>query len=123
MERRRRARGRPGRLGLGRAFRALGDEQSALTEFAAAQHSFDALGASPAARQAAGEATPSAARADFREIEVLRLVASGRSNQQIAAALVVSDKTIARHLGNIFTKLGVSSRTAAAAFAFEQGLV
>jgi DNA-binding CsgD family transcriptional regulator len=112
------------RLGLGRAFRALGDEQSALTEFAAAQHSFDALGASPAARQAAGEATPSAPRGlTAREIEVLRLVASGRSNQQIAAALVVSDKTIARHLSNIFTKLGVSSRTAAAAFAFEQGLV
>jgi DNA-binding NarL/FixJ family response regulator len=50
-------------------------------------------------------------------------VASGKSNQQIAAALVVSDKTVARHLSNIFTKLGVSSRTAAAAFAFEQGLV
>jgi DNA-binding NarL/FixJ family response regulator len=102
----------------------LDDEQSAHPAFAAAQHSFDSLGAIPAARQAAGEATPSAPRGlTAREIEVLRLVASGKSNQQIAAALVVSDKTVARHLSNIFTKLGVSSRTAAAAFAFEQGLV
>ena len=58
-----------------------------------------------------------------REVEVLRLVASGRSNPEIAAALVLSEKTVARHLSNIFTKLGVASRTAAAAFAFENGLV
>ncbi len=58
-----------------------------------------------------------------REVEVLRLVATGRSNTEIAAELVLSEKTVARHLSNIFTKLDVGSRTAAAAFAFEQHLV
>jgi DNA-binding NarL/FixJ family response regulator len=53
---------------------------------------------------------------------VLRLVAAGRSNAQIAAELVLSDRTVARHLSNIFTKLDVGSRTAAAAFAFEHDL-
>jgi len=58
-----------------------------------------------------------------RELEVVRLVAAGRSNQAIAAELVLSEKTVARHLSNIFGKLGVSSRTAAAAYAYERGLV
>ena len=58
-----------------------------------------------------------------REVEVLRLVARGSSNPEIAATLVLSEKTVARHLSNIFTKLDVGSRTAAAAFAFENGLV
>ena len=54
---------------------------------------------------------------------MLRLVASGRSNAQIAADLVLSEKTVARHLSNIFAKLDVGSRTAATAYAFEHGLV
>ena len=58
-----------------------------------------------------------------REVEVLRLVASGRSNAQIAADLVLSEKTVARHLSNIFVKLDVGSRTAATAYAFEHRLV
>ena len=58
-----------------------------------------------------------------RELEVLRLVAAGKTNREIATALVVSEHTIARHLQNIFTKLDVSSRTAAAAFAFQHELV
>ena len=53
-----------------------------------------------------------------REVEVLRLVAAGRSNREIAARLVISEHTVARHVQNIFAKLGVSSRTAASAFAF-----
>jgi DNA-binding NarL/FixJ family response regulator len=54
---------------------------------------------------------------------VLRLVASGRSNMQIADQLVLSEKTVARHLSNIFTKLDVGSRTAAAAYAYQHRLV
>jgi DNA-binding NarL/FixJ family response regulator len=58
-----------------------------------------------------------------RELEVLRLVAAGRTNREIATALVISERTVARHLQNIFAKLRVSSRTAATAFAFEHELV
>jgi DNA-binding NarL/FixJ family response regulator len=58
-----------------------------------------------------------------RELEVVRLVASGRSNTQIAEDLTISEKTVARHLSNIFTKLDVGSRTAVAAYAYEHGLV
>jgi DNA-binding NarL/FixJ family response regulator len=57
-----------------------------------------------------------------RELEVLGLVATGRTNRAIAAELVVSEKTVARHVANIFTKLGVSSRSAATAYAYEHGL-
>ena len=57
-----------------------------------------------------------------REAEVLRLVAAGESNRRIAAALQLSEKTVARHLSNIYTKLGVGNRSAATAFAFRHGL-
>src|SRR5439155_120487 len=69
----------------------------------------------------------SSARACFRlssrELEVLRLVASGKSNREIASTLVISEHTVARHVQNIFAKLGLSSRAAATAFAFEHDLV
>jgi DNA-binding NarL/FixJ family response regulator len=55
-----------------------------------------------------------------RELQVLRLIATGKSNRAIAADLVISEHTVARHVQNIFAKLGLRSRTAAAAFAFEQ---
>jgi DNA-binding NarL/FixJ family response regulator len=58
-----------------------------------------------------------------REIEVLRLVATGATNREIADSLVISDKTVARHVSNMFAKLGVSSRAAATAFAYEHDLV
>jgi DNA-binding NarL/FixJ family response regulator len=112
------------RLQLGRALRALADEETATGEIAAARAAFAALGAVPAEREAArllGSAHP--AGLTDREVEVLRLVASGRTNPEIAASLVLSEKTVARHLSNIFAKLDVGSRTAAAAFAFENGLV
>jgi DNA-binding NarL/FixJ family response regulator len=58
-----------------------------------------------------------------REVEVLRLVAAGKSNQQIADELVISPNTVVRHVSNIFTKTGVANRTGAASFATRHGLV
>ena len=57
-----------------------------------------------------------------REVEVLRLVAAGKTNQGIATELFLSERTVERHVSNILTKLGVGSRTAAAAYAFERGI-
>jgi DNA-binding NarL/FixJ family response regulator len=112
------------RLLTGRALRGLGDEPSAVAELTAARTTFAELGATADVREV--EALLSQSRAPMgltaREVEVLRLVAAGRSNQEIAEQLVLSEKTVARHLSNMYTKLGVGSRTAAAAFAFEHGL-
>ena len=113
------------RVLLGCAFRGLGDQESGDSELAAALAAFTHLGAVPDERQVAdllGATTPPGGLTS-REVEVLRLVAAGRSNPEIAAQLVLSEKTVARHLSNIFTKLDVRSRTAAAAFAFEHHLV
>ena len=106
------------RLLLSRAYDALGDSDSALREQSAAAATLARLGAPARVKR---PAVPGGLTT--REAEVLKLVAAGRSNREVAAALVVSEKTVARHLSNIFTKLGVSSRTAATAFAFEHGLV
>ena len=108
------------RVVLGRALRALGDEESAVTELSAAQRSLAELGAAPAEREAAELLSPTYPNGlTAREVDVLRLVAAGRSNREIAALLFISEKTVARHLSNIFTKLEVTSRTAAASFAFD----
>ena len=108
---------------LGRALRALGDEDSAVAELKAAIATFDKLGATPSRREAEQLLRPALPGGlTAREAEVLSLVATGRSNLQIAEALVLSEKTVARHLSNIFTKIDVTSRTAAAAYAFEHGL-
>src|SRR5262245_43197746 len=109
---------------LGRAYQLLGDLDSAQTELTAARRTFAELGAVPAEREVSQLLQPAAPGGlTAREVEVLRLVATGRSNSEIATELVVSEKTVARHLSNIFGKLDVSSRTAAAAFAFEQNLL
>jgi len=109
---------------VARALRTLGDEESAMSELAAARRTFVELGTGPADAEAARLLEPAVLPDGLtaREAEVLRLVASGKSNSQIAAELVLSDKTVARHLSNIFGKLDVSSRTAAAAYAFEHRL-
>jgi DNA-binding CsgD family transcriptional regulator len=109
---------------LGRALRALGDEESAVTELTTARVRLAELGAAPAEREAAMLIAPTyPSGLTEREVEVLRLVASGRTNPEIAKLLFISEKTVSRHLSNIFTKLDVSSRTAATAFAFEHHMV
>ncbi|MYS93531.1 MULTISPECIES: helix-turn-helix domain-containing protein [Streptomyces] len=105
---------------------ACGDEEGARMELRAARQTFQRLGAVPDARRAAA-LLASARRRDAgglteREIEVLRLVAAGRTNRAVAAELVISEHTVARHLNNIFAKLGVSSRAAATAYAYRHGL-
>jgi DNA-binding NarL/FixJ family response regulator len=107
------------------ALRSLGDAPSAVAELTAAHDAFVALGTTPAAREVAGWLEPDEVPGGLspREVEVLRLVAAGLSNSDIAIELAVADKTVARHLSNIFTKLGVGSRTAAAAFAYQHDLV
>jgi DNA-binding NarL/FixJ family response regulator len=112
------------RVLVGRALRALGDDESAAAELAVARRSFAELGAAPAEREVAAlmvTAYPGGLTA--REVEVLRLVAAGKTNPEIATLLFLSEKTVARHLSNIFTKLDVTSRTGAAAFAFEHHMM
>ena len=58
-----------------------------------------------------------------RELEVLRLVASGKTNREVATDLVISERTVDRHVSNIFDKIGVPSRAAATAYAYEHGLI
>ena len=113
------------RLVTGSALTVLGDVESARKEVEAARATFRELGATPAVDEAETLLCPAHHPAGLtgREVEVLRLVAAGRSNTQIAGELVLSEKTVARHLSNIFAKLDVGSRTAAAAYAFEHRLM
>ena len=109
------------------ACRALGDDDTAALELDAARAVFAELGASPDLERLEVLAAPSDDRATHgltaRELEVLRLVAAGKTNREIAGLLVVSEHTVARHVQNILGKLRVPSRTAATAFAFEHELV
>lgn len=109
----------------GQACRLTGDEDGAARAFETAEAIFDRLGAAADAqliRGLRGRATlPGGLSA--REVEVLRLVASGLTNRRMAAELILSEKTIARHVSNIFTKIDVRSRAAATAWAFEHDLM
>jgi ATP/maltotriose-dependent transcriptional regulator MalT len=110
---------------LGKATHAMGDEEGARLEIQTARVGFERLGAHRDAHRAAAAL---AGRLDRlaglteREAEVLRLVAVGMSNRQIGQALAISEYTVARHLQNLYVKLGVSSRTAATAVAIAQQL-
>jgi DNA-binding CsgD family transcriptional regulator len=108
------------------ACRALGDEDTALLELRVAASAFDELGASPDARRVRG-LLGTAPRSDHglteRELDVLRLLVRGLTNKEIGAELSISMRTVDRHVSNIFTKTGATSRAAATAFAFEQQMV
>jgi ATP/maltotriose-dependent transcriptional regulator MalT len=115
------------RVLLGSACRTLGDESGAQLEWAAAERVFERLGAVPdltcldalrssSVEESAGPLTP-------RERQVLALVATGRTNRAIAAALAISDRTVDRHVSNILTKLDLPTRSAATAYAYEHRLV
>ncbi|MEP7064741.1 MAG: LuxR C-terminal-related transcriptional regulator [Gemmatimonadota bacterium] len=116
------------RVLIGRACRALHDADTATLELVCAQRTFAELGAAydqsrtrellreEGGGDADGALTP-------RETEVLRLVATGKTNRAIAASLGISEKTIARHVSNIFMKLGLANRAAATAYAYEHGVL
>lgn len=110
---------------LGVACRALGDEDGAKLELAAAHAAFERLGAVPdLARIAAPEgASPRGHGLTARELQVLRLVAAGKTNKAIARELGLSERTVDRHLSNIFCKLEVASRAAATAYAYRHHLM
>jgi DNA-binding CsgD family transcriptional regulator len=110
------------RVLVGEACRLLGDEEAAALEHEAARNIFERLGAKPDLVRMGARASVSHGLSR-RELEVLRLVAAGKSNRDIAMALVISEHTVARHVQNIFAKLRVSSRAGATAFAFEHELV
>jgi DNA-binding CsgD family transcriptional regulator len=109
------------RVLVGLACRALGDQDGAALELDAARGAFERLGAATDLARLGGPAATHGLTA--REREVLRLVAAGETNRAIAARLVLSERTVDRHVSNILTKLRVSSRAAATAYAFRHGLV
>jgi DNA-binding CsgD family transcriptional regulator len=115
------------RIPIAVACRVLGDEDGAEMELDAARSVFQGLAAAPdvgrvvelsqvAAPRTAGDLTP-------REVQVLSLIATGKTNRAIATELVISEKTVASHVSHIFTKLGLTSRAAATAYAYEHDLV
>ena len=115
------------RVLIAKACRILGDEETAALELDAARAAFSELRAAPdlagVNALALGAASGSEHGLTKRELEVLRQVAAGRSNKEIARDLTLSNRTVDRHLCNIFDKLAVSSRSAATAFAYRHRLV
>ena len=118
------------RVLIGLACRELGDDEAAEMDLRSARRVFVGLGAAAevarvddllrAPSTTSARETPSPLTG--REAQVLQLVAAGKTNRQIADDLVISEKTVARHLANIFTKINVSSRSAATGYAYEHGL-
>jgi DNA-binding NarL/FixJ family response regulator len=114
------------RVLIAQALQLLGDRDTARVELAAARDVFGRLGAVPDLERLAQHTGPESRTAvglTPRELEVLRLVAGGMTNKQIAERLVISEKTVARHIHNVLTKRGLANRAAATAFAYENELV
>lgn len=113
------------RVGIALACRALGDDDAAAIELAAARTTYARLGAAPDLARVdaiAGAPRPVPGGLSAREVEVLRHLARGATNRDIATELGISERTVDRHVSNIYTKLDVSSRAAATAFAYEHDL-
>ncbi|WP_020386066.1 helix-turn-helix transcriptional regulator [Kribbella catacumbae] len=113
---------------IGQACRALADQDGARLEFSAARETFERLGARPDLARldriiAATDAGAGTSGLTPREIEVLCLIARGKANRAIANELHLSERTVHRHVSNIFTKLDVDSRTAAVAYGIRHGIV
>lgn len=115
------------RLLIGRACRAMGDERGADMELAAARSVLQQLDAAfglvPVEKMPEVAARRSAAGLTDREVQVLKLVATGRTNRAIASELVISEKTVATHVSSVLAKLELPSRSAATAYAYEHHLV
>jgi len=109
------------------ACRRLGDEDGATVELTAARQVFERLGAQPDLARTEEllltKSTTAIGGLTSREVEVLRLIASGLTNRAIAETLHISEKTVARHVSNIFIKLDLSSRSAATAYAYQHNLI
>jgi len=115
------------RVLMGMACRAVGDDEGAALELDAAKAAFAELGAAPDVARVEA-LMHDAARQDShpltrRELQVLRLVAAGKTNKAIAEDLHLSEKTVDRHASNIFNKLDVPSRAAATAYAYKHKLI
>ena len=110
------------RVSIAHASRALGDRETAEREVAAAKRVFEALGAAPALADLDGSAVGPTNGLSPRELEVLRHLAGGRTNREIADELGISERTVDRHVSNLYTKLDVSTRAAATAWAYEHDL-
>ena len=115
------------RVLIARACQQLGDFDSADIEYEAARHVFRQLGATPDLTAMDADSTKqnlaSVSGLSARELEVLRCLVTGKTNRAIADELCISEKTVARHVSNIFNKLGLSSRAAAIAYAYKHHLV
>ncbi len=115
------------RVQIGQACHSLGDDEGASLEFEAAKTVFEQLGAAPDLAQIDSMTNERRSARPHgltrRELQVLRLIAAGKTNKAIAGELFVSEKTIDRHVSNIFNKLDVPSRAAATAYAYEQQLI
>jgi ATP/maltotriose-dependent transcriptional regulator MalT len=112
---------------IAQACRELGDEENAIQELTAAKEMFEQLGATVDLSRAEALLTKERVQTPGpltqRELEVLRLIASGLTNRGIGKKLFISEKTVARHVSNIFTKLDLYSRAAATAYAYEHKLM
>lgn len=115
------------RLLMTRACRELGDHDTAEMELSAARRTFENLRAAPALQAVAELSGTEPGTPDGgltrRELDVVRLVAGGATNRDVAQALSISEKTVARHLSNMFVKLGVTSRAGVTAYAYEHDLI